>query len=104
MNCPKDSNKQYIIPTKKWLVPIKKFILENDNDLNIDMNTSGLLMIAKFIEKEKVIVKITQGKRDNILEVNKIIKDMPNMIQTYCSFSCYCSLIEKVKGIYYGNS
>lgn len=81
MKCPKDNNKQYIIPTTKWLTPIKPLLLE-------DINTSGLIMVAKLIEKEKVIVKITQDKRDNIININKITKDMPNFIETYCSFSC----------------
>lgn len=81
MSCPLNNDKQYIIPTKKWLKPIKPLILD-------DINTSGLIMIADFIEKEKVIVKITKGKRDDIIEINKIIKDMPNFVKTYCSFSC----------------
>jgi hypothetical protein len=81
MSCPLNNDKQYIIPTKKWLKPIEPLILD-------DINTSGLIMIADFIEKEKVIVKITKGKRDDIIEINKIIKDMPNFVKTYCSFSC----------------
>jgi hypothetical protein len=73
------NDKQYIIPTKKWLKSIEPLILD-------DINTSGLIMIADFIEKEKVIVKITKGKRDDIIEINTIIKDMPNFVKTYCSF------------------
>jgi hypothetical protein len=69
---PLNNDKQYIIPTKKWLKPIEPLILD-------DINTSGLIMIADFIEKEK---------RDDIIEINKIIKDMPNFVKTYCSFSC----------------
>jgi hypothetical protein len=48
MKCPKD-NKQYIIPTKKWLTPIKPLLLE-------DINTSGLIMVAKLIEKLTILV------------------------------------------------
>lgn len=81
MICPQDSNKQYIIPTKKWLNPLEPLITE-------DINTEGLLMIAKFIDTEEVIVKITKEKRDDIIEINKLIKDLPNFIETYCSFSC----------------
>ena len=81
MICPQDSNKQYIIPTKKWLKPLEPLITD-------DINTEGLIMIAKFIDKEEVIVKITKEKRDDIIEINKVIKDLPNFIETYCSFSC----------------
>ena len=56
MICPQDNNKQYIIPTKKWLKPLEPLITE-------DINTEGLLMIAKFIDTEEVIVKITKEKR-----------------------------------------
>jgi len=79
MKCLKDEQKQYIIPTKNWLKPLEPFIL---------VNTSGLIMITDFIEKEKVIVKITKGKRNDIIKVNKIIKDIPNFLQSYCSFTC----------------
>lgn len=91
MKCPTDDNKQYIIPTNKWLKPIKQYLLKNkdvENEDETEINTFGLIMLADFIEKEKVIVKITNGKQDNILEINKIIKNMPNIVQTYCSFSC----------------
>ena len=83
MKCPKnkDNDKLYIIPTKKWLKPLEKLIVD-------DINTSGLIMIAENIEKEKVIVKITKDKRDDIIEINDIIKHMPNFIETYCTFSC----------------
>ncbi len=87
MICPQDNNKQYIIPTKKWLKPIEKLITE-------DINTEGLLIVSKFIDKEEVIVKITKQKKENIkkaniiLEANKIVKNMPNFIETYCSFTC----------------
>jgi len=50
MICPQDINKQYMIPTKKWL----KYIID-------DINTSGLIMIGKMLNKEEVIVKITKG-------------------------------------------
>lgn len=80
--CSQDTNKQYIIPTKKWLNPIEKLI-------TYYIDTEGLTTIANFIDKEKVIVKITKEKKENIIiEANKIVKNMPNFIQTYCSFTC----------------
>lgn len=81
MICPQDNNKQYIIPTKKWLKPVEKFITN-------DINTEGLLIVSKFIDNEDVIVKITQEKRDDVVEINKVIKNLPNFIETYCSFVC----------------
>jgi len=87
MICSQDNNKQYIIPTKKWLKPIEKFITD-------DININGLIMIGKMLDKEEVIVKVTKQKKENIkkintiIEINKIIKDLPNFAETYCSFSC----------------
>lgn len=87
MICPKNINKQYIIPTKKWLIPIEKYITD-------DINTEGLIMIGKFMDKEKVIVKITKQKKNNIkksniiIEATKIVKTIPNFVETFCSFSC----------------
>ena len=81
MICPQDSNKQYIIPTKKWLKPLEPLITE-------DINTTGIIMLADFIDKEKVIVKITKDKRDDIIKINKTIKELPNFIQTYCTIIC----------------
>ncbi len=82
MICTQDNNKQYIIPTKKWLKPLEKLI-------TYYINIEGLTTITNFIDKEKVIVKITKGKKANIIiEANKIVKNMPNFIETYCSFTC----------------
>jgi len=81
MICPQDSNKQYIIPTKKWLKPLEPLITE-------DINTTGIIMLADFIDKEKVIVNITKDKRDDIIKINKTLKDLPNFIQTYCTIIC----------------
>ncbi len=42
-----------------------------------------------MFEKEKVIIKISQGYKPLILKINKLIKHMPNFVKTYCSFNCY---------------
>ncbi len=82
MICTQNNNKQYIIPTKKWLKPIEKLI-------TYYINTEGLTTITNFIDKKKVIVKITKGEKGNIIiEANKIVKNMPNFIQTYSGFTC----------------
>ena len=51
MSCPKNNQKQYIIPTKNWLKPIKPYIVD-------DLSTEGLLMLTNYLEREKIIVKI----------------------------------------------
>ena len=80
MQCAK-FNKQYIIPTTKWLNPISKFISE-------DINNDGLMILSNLVKKEKVIVKITSKKNRKIIYLDKILKTEPNFIYTYCAFSC----------------
>lgn len=75
-------NKEYIIPTKKWLVPIKKMISN-------DISTAGLLIIAKLIEKEKVIVKITKMNSKYIPYITEKLSYEPNFIKTIMAFTCY---------------
>lgn len=83
MSCLKDTiTKKYIIPTDKWLQPLKPLVVN-------DINTDGFIMIGKLIEKEKVIIKISQGYKPLIIKINKLIKYMPNFVKTYCSFNCY---------------
>ena len=79
--CAKDENKQYIIPTQKWLKSIEQLI-------TTDPNTSSLVMIGELIDKEKVIVKITRNKNKKIKLFSKILNNLYNFINTYCSFSC----------------
>jgi hypothetical protein len=52
IKCLKDSEtKKYIIPTNDWLIPLKPLITS--------ISTKGKIMLAKMIDKEKVIVKLT---------------------------------------------
>lgn len=62
MQCAK-FNKQYIIPTTKWLNPISKFISE-------DINNDGL-MIFSFFEREL----------ENCQKIQKKLKKL---------FFCFC--------------
>ncbi len=77
-------DKYYIIPTHTWLKPLEPFITK-------DHNTEGNMMIAEAINKEKVIVKISNGYVPNIIKFNKLVKEfkLPNFVETYCSFRCY---------------
>ena len=52
MNCLKNNI------TKKLLIRLKQFIID-------EIKTSGMVMIADFLEKEKIIVKITKGTKRN---------------------------------------
>jgi hypothetical protein len=59
IKCPNMNNeiKEYVIPTKSWLVPIEKLMIDND------INTRGKIYVAKLLEKDKILVKITGKKR-----------------------------------------
>jgi CRISPR/Cas system CMR-associated protein Cmr5 small subunit len=79
--CVRNENKQYIIPTQKWLKSIEPLITS-------DSNTSGLLMIGELIDKEKVIVKISKNINKKIILFGKILNNLYNFVFTYCSFNC----------------
>ena len=81
MECLKNNNKEYIIPTEKWLNPLSKLITS-------DLNNDSLLILSKLMKKEKVIVKITYGNNKKVIYFDKIVKNEPNFIKTYCAFSC----------------
>jgi hypothetical protein len=81
MDCPK-INKYYILPTNSWLKPLESLITD-------DIQTHGLIMLAENINKEKVIVKLTKEYNKNVIKINKMIKNLPNFVETYCAFECY---------------
>jgi hypothetical protein len=80
MNCPKT----YVLPTNKWLRPLK--ILFKDNNL---LMTSELI---NKIKKEKVVVKITKVNSfitNNLTEyIYNIIKDSLYVVKIYCFLIC----------------
>lgn len=80
MECLKD-NKEYVIPTIRWLNPISKF-------LSSDLNNDGLLILSNLLKKEKPIVKITYPNNKNLFYLSKILKNETNFIKTYCAFTC----------------
>jgi len=77
-------NKKYVIPTKSWLVPLKKMNFD-------DVYTNGNFMLSKLLEKEKILVKVTSDENDHVdlKEINKNLKGLANMVYIYCTFSCY---------------
>lgn len=89
-----EKTKYYLIPTIKWLKPIEPLLIE-------DLNTAGLLIIGKLIEKEKVIVKITNGNNKKIKILSMKLNHIYNFSKTFCSFSClknYSKIINQYEG------
>ena len=81
INCPTERNKNYFIPTKDWLVPTAEL-------LTFDNKSKGLLIVSNLLKKKEIIVKVTKGRNDKLLEYPELLNDLPNMATTYCSFSC----------------
>jgi hypothetical protein len=78
---PNEQNKNYFIPTKDWLVPTAEL-------LTFDNKSKGLLIVSNLLKKKEIIVKVTKGRNDKLLEYPELLNDMPNMATTYSSFSC----------------
>lgn len=90
IKCPYDDTiKNYIIPTKSWLKAL------NQLDTFQDVSINKKIILSQMIEKENVIVKVTNGKNPKLREINMMIKGLPNMIYTFCVIFCndYLSLI-----------
>lgn len=81
----KKKTKEYklLLPTDNWLIPIKKMVTD-------DVNTFGLLMIAKYLRANKqAIVKITRNANfKKIIMINNLIGGLPNFVVTFASFFC----------------
>jgi hypothetical protein len=97
IKCPNiNEAKEYMLPTKNWLKPIEKLMLENE------VATKGQIYVADLIKKGKIIVKITGiygEKSEKIKQINESLFNFPNMVKTYCTFNCKDDflLIEKNK-------
>lgn len=93
LKCPYDDNaKDYVIPTKSWLRAIEQL---NPNDIS----AKGQIITAELINKEKVLVKVTSGKSAKLRNINGKIKQLPNLVFTYCVIFCndYLPVILKNK-------
>lgn len=76
------NNKQYIIPTNQWLVPLSKYITD-------DISTRGLLMLANYMNHHKVVVKITKnGNYKKIKKICKTLSDHMNFVKTITVITC----------------
>lgn len=74
-------NKKYGIPTKDWLVPISKLMSD-------DMASQGMILMARLIDKEKVIVKISNEHMNKLYVINSVLQDIPNFNTSYCVLLC----------------
>ena len=69
LKCLKNSETNaYIIPTNKWLQPIKPLITNSSDATNI---------ISRMVDKEKILVRLTNNKNNkqslfNFISSNKI--------------------------------
>lgn len=62
--------------------PLKKLITD-------DFTTIGLLMVANYLRKKSVIVKITRNTNfEKINTIINLIRGLPNFVATFASFSC----------------
>lgn len=83
IRCPKN----YVIPTDKWLIPLK--VLYDDNSLIMDAE------LIDMINKENVVAKITKlpditsiKNSLNIKKIYNIIKKSKHIINIYCFLNC----------------
>jgi hypothetical protein len=82
LKCPNINKiKEFAIPTKDWLVPIEKLLIEKD------INTKGRIYIANLMNKGQIIVKITNERKDRNT-INENLSNFPNIVKTFCTFSC----------------
>lgn len=85
MKCPKE----YKLPTKDWLVPLK-ILVDQYNVENSDTILFDSKLIESEIKKERVIVKII--KKTSFLKTNEelynIIKKTPHIVKIYCFINC----------------
>ena len=84
--------KQYIIPTKSWIKPLELYITE-------DLNTKGVMIISKLIEREKILVKLTFSRNKKLKKINNLLKLLPNFVYTYCVVLCNNGFLSKDKDI-----
>ena len=89
----KEKGKKYVIPTNGWLEPIKPLLDKN----NISLNTKGLLILSNMIDNGEVVVKVSKNIDYNkVKNINKLVKNLPNMMHTFLTFKCFESEINYI--------
>lgn len=72
-------NKAYVIPTNKWLKPIKPlFNISSDADI----------ILAKLVDKEEVLVRITKNSNNKLEIINNNLSKLDNFPFVYCIIRC----------------
>ncbi len=80
LKCLKNSDtKAYIIPTDEWLQPIKPLITNSSNAHNI---------ISRMVDKEKILVRLTNNNNKRLPLINKKLSKLPNFPLVYCTIIC----------------
>ena len=73
------SNKAYVIPTNKWLKPLKPlFNISSDADI----------VLAKLVDKEEVLVRITKNSNNKLEIINNNLSKLDNFPFVYCIIKC----------------
>jgi hypothetical protein len=73
------NNKAYVVPTNKWLKPLKPLFFES-SDADI--------MLAKLIDKEEVLVRITKNNNNKLEIINNNLSKLENFPFIYCIIKC----------------
>jgi len=72
-------NKAYVIPTNEWLKPIKPLIIESSD---------AEIILAKLVDKEDVLVRITKNNNNKLEIINKNLSKLENFPFIYCIIKC----------------
>ncbi len=82
IKCLKNSEtKKYIIPTDEWLRPLKPLITS--------ISAKEKLILAKMINKEKVVLKLSKNiDTKRIKYISSIVNKFNNFPKIYCVFQC----------------
>jgi hypothetical protein len=73
------NNKAYVVPTNKWLKPLKPLFFES-SDADI--------MLAKLVDKEEVLVRITKNNNNKLEIINNNLSKLENFPFIYCIIKC----------------
>lgn len=80
LKCLKNSEtKAYIIPTDKWLKPIKPLISNSSDAQHI---------ISKLLDKENILVRLTNNNNKRLPLINEKLSKLPNFPLVYCTIIC----------------
>jgi len=85
LTCPTDG-KDYILPTKHWLSPLKEIILDDISKSHSKFILSNF--ITSKIKKNEILVKLSSGRNHKMKEFTKKMKDLPNLVNIYCVLFC----------------